>query len=116
MLVVEPDRQPRASRGGDDVGRAIADFDVGEFDVRRLEPVIAFIERHRVDRRQYPDQLGDRIVGEMRIGDMSLRAAHVDPDIDRPAPPDLYRSEEHTSELQSLMRISYAVFFLQKKK
>src|SRR3546814_1513557 len=26
------------------------------------------------------------------------------------------RSEEHTSELQSLMRISYAVFFLKKKK
>src|SRR3546814_429037 len=30
-----------------------------------------------------------------------------------PAPP---RSEEHTSELQSLMRISYAVFCLKKKK
>src|SRR3546814_7571975 len=28
----------------------------------------------------------------------------------------LGRSEEHTSELQSLMRISYAVFCLQKKK
>src|SRR3546814_5208053 len=28
----------------------------------------------------------------------------------------LPRSEEHTSELQSLMRISYAVFFLKKKK
>src|SRR3546814_1770083 len=28
----------------------------------------------------------------------------------------LYRSEEHTSELQSLMRISYAVFCLTKKK
>src|SRR3546814_10307897 len=27
-----------------------------------------------------------------------------------------HRSEEHTSELQSLMRISYAVFCLQKKK
>src|SRR3546814_9905013 len=29
--------------------------------------------------------------------------------------PDHGRSEEHTSELQSLMRISYAVFFLKKK-
>src|SRR3546814_1245487 len=29
--------------------------------------------------------------------------------------PDLVRSEEHTSELQSLMRISYAVFCLKKK-
>src|SRR3546814_3324283 len=28
---------------------------------------------------------------------------------------DLGRSEEHTSELQSLMRISYAVFCLKKK-
>src|SRR3546814_1065265 len=30
--------------------------------------------------------------------------------------PALQRSEEHTSELQSLMRISYAVFCLKKKK
>src|SRR3546814_5961503 len=29
---------------------------------------------------------------------------------------DRFRSEEHTSELQSLMRISYAVFCLKKKK
>src|SRR3546814_10536603 len=29
---------------------------------------------------------------------------------------DINRSEEHTSELQSLMRISYAVFCLKKKK
>src|SRR3546814_9475442 len=29
---------------------------------------------------------------------------------------DIWRSEEHTSELQSLMRISYAVFCLKKKK
>src|SRR3546814_6366809 len=33
------------------------------------------------------------------------------------SPPDGFRrSEEHTSELQSLMRISYAVFCLKKKK
>src|SRR3546814_5739640 len=31
-------------------------------------------------------------------------------------PSDAGRSEEHTSELQSLMRISYAVFCLKKKK
>src|SRR3546814_9177618 len=30
--------------------------------------------------------------------------------------PTQHRSEEHTSELQSLMRISYAVFCLKKKK
>src|SRR3546814_2311581 len=38
----------------------------------------------------------------------------------RPSPtpvlPSVWRSEEHTSELQSLMRISYAVFCLKKKK
>src|SRR3546814_5217320 len=33
--------------------------------------------------------------------------------LDLPTP---LRSEEHTSELQSLMRISYAVFCLKKKK
>src|SRR3546814_993951 len=33
----------------------------------------------------------------------------------RPTPLQDERSEEHTSELQSLMRISYAVFCLQKK-
>src|SRR3546814_5134196 len=32
------------------------------------------------------------------------------------SPPNARRSEEHTSELQSLMRISYAVFCLKKKK
>src|SRR3546814_3121983 len=35
---------------------------------------------------------------------------------DRRSRQDLPRSEEHTSELQSLMRISYAVFCLKKKK
>src|SRR3546814_10055632 len=30
--------------------------------------------------------------------------------------PELPRSEEHTAELQSLMRLSYAVFCLKKKK
>src|SRR3546814_8111125 len=33
-----------------------------------------------------------------------------------PSSPFVCRSEEHTSELQSLMRISYAVFCLKKKK
>src|SRR3546814_2248697 len=34
----------------------------------------------------------------------------------REEPAAFLRSEEHTSELQSLMRISYAVFCLKKKK
>src|SRR3546814_9650786 len=37
------------------------------------------------------------------------------PASNRDSPPPAPRSEEHTSELQSLMRISYAVFCLTKK-
>src|SRR3546814_1090207 len=45
------------------------------------------------------------------------RGAHVDAQ-DRAVGHDIVRSksEEHTSELQSLMRISYAVFCLKKKQ
>src|SRR3546814_6279748 len=42
---------------------------------------------------------------------LDLADIHVDA-----ADADGMRSEEHTSELQSLMRISYAVFCLKKKK
>src|SRR3546814_4176782 len=44
------------------------------------------------------------------------RAGWRDRARDRSARSDPSRSEEHTSELQSLMRISYAVFCLKKKK
>src|SRR3546814_691585 len=47
----------------------------------------------------------------LRNGTMSLRAPLLDEAMSLPLP----RSEEHTSELQSLMRISYAVFCLKKK-
>src|SRR3546814_10077729 len=43
-------------------------------------------------------------------------AATLPPAIDVNAIDDCTRSEEHTSELQSLMRISYAVFCLKNKK
>src|SRR3546814_2341317 len=49
-----------------------------------------------------------RIVLRTRIGRQLLLAAHQ-------AKLAIVRSEEHTSELQSLMRISYAVFCLKKK-
>src|SRR3546814_2086946 len=42
--------------------------------------------------------------------ELLCRAAHL------PRAAGALRSEEHTSELQSLMRISYAVFCLKKKK
>src|SRR3546814_5719942 len=46
-------------------------------------------------------------------GDQSPASDALTP---RPVPRPVERSEEHTSELQSLMRISYAVFCLKKKK
>src|SRR3546814_1260776 len=42
--------------------------------------------------------------------------AYSQKDQGSPRPAQSARSEEHTSELQSLMRISYAVFCLNKKK
>src|SRR3546814_10547360 len=44
-----------------------------------------------------------------------LLAAGCTPQIIPASPEPAERSEEHTSELQSLMRISYAVFCLKKK-
>src|SRR3546814_10207314 len=49
-------------------------------------------------------------VDETRRRDEAARVDHAPPLQRR-----LARSEEHTSELQSLMRISYAVFCLKKK-
>src|SRR3546814_2376672 len=49
------------------------------------------------------------VVGAVRL---KLKLVLEAPVIALPPP----RSEEHTSELQSLMRISYAVFCLKKKK
>src|SRR3546814_3136933 len=43
------------------------------------------------------------------------RLRHLFPDHDADQDQHRNRSEEHTSELQSLMRISYAVFCLKKK-
>src|SRR3546814_5747411 len=56
-----------------------------------------------------------------RSGEISLRARRASAfaaqiaSIPVPADGSSMRSEEHTSELQSLMRISYAVFCLKKK-
>src|SRR3546814_2410033 len=52
-------------------------------------------------------------VGLMVLGVVDLHRLRVDVRLERD---DGDRSEEHTSELQSLMRISYAVFCLKTKK
>src|SRR3546814_13604083 len=48
--------------------------------------------------------------------DVDGRASGLETLRDRSGRRARWRSEEHTSELQSLMRISYAVFCLKKKK
>src|SRR3546814_3750512 len=50
-----------------------------------------------------------------RFTDAKLEKLMLDPGIVRNRLK-IFRSEEHTSELQSLMRISYAVFCLKKKQ
>src|SRR3546814_1899656 len=51
-----------------------------------------------------------------RCANSTPRCARSRAKRERRAAPVRHRSEEHTSELQSLMRISYAVFCLKKKK
>src|SRR3546814_1419663 len=52
------------------------------------------------------DQVADGRLFEIRLEDSPVAVASAS---------QTARSEEHTSELQSLMRTSYAVFFLKKK-
>src|SRR3546814_7061986 len=69
--------------------------------------------------RRHPVRQGDgRLLGRIAAPDLrSLRDRAVRRRDPCPAWRDGHRrSEEHTSELQSLMRISYAVFCLKKKK
>src|SRR3546814_9123154 len=68
--------------------------------------------RHAEQRRQrcgHPSRLA---LGDIHVDETMLQRLETS---DRLAEL-LARSEEHTSELQSLMRISYAVFCLKKKK
>src|SRR3546814_2816090 len=60
-------------------------------------------QRHLRQAREAGD--GGQAQHPRAVGDQLLRIALAE-----------RRSEEHTSELQSLMRISYAVFCLKKKK
>src|SRR3546814_9886492 len=60
------------------------------------------------------DRLADRVVRPVIVEHAAGALGEI---LDQPADRHLGegRSEEHTSELQSLMRISYAVFCLKKK-
>src|SRR3546814_3113441 len=77
---------------------------VGVPDERLGERVVALVES---DRELDEDVLRKHCAGQLAKYKVPERIVAVDA---------LPRSEEHTSELQSLMRISYAVFCLKKKK
>src|SRR3546814_962885 len=79
-----------------------------------------FVEPDDLDMGPLATELQHRLVERRDRRDVpEMRAAHVDGDGIDHLPEveggEEARSEEHTSELQSLMRISYAVFRLKKK-
>src|SRR3546814_7843667 len=92
--------------------------------------LVAVADRETVDRvgdeklvgavhRQRPEGVGGRNLVLVEMQDIACRAAErLTRAVERHHRINgfLGRSEEHTSELQSLMRISYAVFCLKKKK
>src|SRR3546814_8455661 len=90
-------RQPGVGeRGRHPHHRALDDIGAGALDRgvdRRTLGALAFVLDLGLDARKV------RLAADQRLGEAVF--AH--------------RSEEHTSELQSLMRISYAVFCLKKK-
>src|SRR3546814_3840057 len=71
----------------------------------------------RLSRARVLNQMGDCYYVDCFCGN-ALRSCHWDYSLDILGKRVFLclRSEEHTSELQSLMRISYAVFCLNKKK
>src|SRR3546814_4498251 len=75
----------------------------GQQNILDLRPIgQSLVHRDRPRRRRPDDGMRAHQLGNRTLDDLER-------DID------LGRSEEHTSELQSLMRISYAVFCLKKK-
>src|SRR3546814_9560777 len=75
-----------------------------------LRAVMDVTASHGYDRVQPPlAEFEANLVGRLKSTRQQDLLRFVDPVSQR-------RSEEHTSELQSLMRISYAVFCLKKKK
>src|SRR3546814_7874580 len=96
-----------STAGGQEVPVQMGSYGIG---VSRL--VGAIIEAsHDANGIVWPEPVAPFKVGlvNIRTGDATCERACED------IFTRLRRSEEHTSELQSLMRISYAVFCLQKK-
>src|SRR3546814_2213972 len=81
--------------------------------------VPAFLWRQQVGHRDLMRQpFGGPLERRGQVEDDIAILAHDDTAVRKAAPVKvaMERSEEHTSELQSLMRISYAVICLKKKK
>src|SRR3546814_1991305 len=70
----------------------------------------------RVDRRHNLHRFADRLPESFAVRFVAEMLCKLIPGDDLSPVAGDARSEEHTSELQSLMRISYAVFCLKKKK
>src|SRR3546814_1573203 len=98
---------PAGHRGGDRAGNRAQHAPK----CRKLQGTGNFKERAGKERgsREKPGE-----VGEGRGSGLAAGAAAQRLGLQRNVA--AHRSEEHTSELQSLMRISYAVFCLKKKK
>src|SRR3546814_6491754 len=84
-----------------------ADQRIGALDL--LQRVDEAVEQRAIVRGG--DEVDDHLGIACRLKDRTAADAHL---LERRGVGDI-RSEEHTSELQSLMRISYAVFCLKKK-
>src|SRR3546814_6673742 len=102
--------------------------DVCSSDLAYAAPDVARVEDGRIDRHAVAPELAGgqaqlcgfaiRRIGQRRDGTglLLLHAGMLARErTERGAWPDFKRSEEHTSELQSIMRITYAVFCLQNK-
>src|SRR3546814_10308667 len=79
---------------------------------RRLRSLEEMLGVELVDRQSKP--LKPSAAG-LRLYELGRGVLDAVETLRQGAAPDAERSEEHTSELQSLMRISYAVFCLKQK-
>src|SRR3546814_3655800 len=91
-----------------------------EYVETRNTPFIEHRHGFVVDRRTYDSSGIELLVAAQRLNlsavDVPQQQAVASGQFIRDPVREASRSEEHTSELQSLMRISYAVFCLKKKK
>src|SRR3546814_7610087 len=99
VLELAPEQLRRLRPGG--VGVRVVALPGDEVD----PDLVAELEARRIGDEARQDLLAEHVGGEL-----ALAEAVADPGLVLEV-----RSEEHTSELQSLMRISYAVFCLKKK-